>query len=170
MENWWPKMIRTVWLAAACLVVLGAIAAGKVAKAPAAQTTEEKPVDRATVGADLVQEPLIKADRLEVTYVRQEKPSQPTLRPSDPIVPEVPKLISPAETKIVSRHWHDPNAINLSTAKSKRTAKKGKSTAHSIDSQAEDRSKPSEQTKRCDRTAAFSGLLRSLNLAPACDS
>jgi hypothetical protein len=163
-------MIRTVWLAAACLVVLGAMAAGKVAKTSADQTTEENPVGGATAGADLAQEPLIKADRLEVTYVRQEKPSQSTLRPSDPIVREVPRLISPAETKIVSRHWHDPNATNSSTAKSKRTAKKGKSAADSLDSQAADRSKPSEQTKRCDRTAAFSGLLRSLNLAPACDS
>jgi hypothetical protein len=161
-------MIRTVWLAAACLVVLGAMAAGKVVNTPAAQTTDEKPLDGATAGADLAREPLIKADRLEVTYVRQETPSQPTLQPIDPIVPEVQKMISPAET-IVSRHWHDPNATNSSAAKSKRTAKKGKP-ADSIDSQATDRSKPSEQTKRCDRTAAFSGLLRSLNLAPACDS
>jgi hypothetical protein len=163
-------MIRTVWLAAVCLVVLGAMAAGKVATTPAAQTTKEKPLDGATVGADLAREPLIKADRLEVTYVRQETPSQPALQPIDPIVPEAPKMMSPAETNIVSRHWHDPNDTNSSAAKSKRTAKKGKSAADSRDSQAADRSKPSEQTKRCDRTATFSGLLRSLNLAPACDS
>src|ERR1700676_1365813 len=118
-------MIRTVWLAAACLVVLGAMAAGKVANTPAAETTDEKPLDGATVGADLAREPLIKADRLEVTYVRQETPSQSPLRPIDPIVPEVPKkMISPAGTNIVSRHWHDPNAI--SAAKSKRTTRKGK--------------------------------------------
>src|ERR1700676_4954684 len=104
-------MIRTVWLAAACLVVLGAMAAGKVANTPAAQTTNEKP-DGATVGADLAREPLIKADRLEVTYVRQETPSQSTLRPIDPIVPEVPKVISPAGTNIVSRHCHDPNTTS----------------------------------------------------------
>jgi len=124
-------MIRTVWLAAACLVVLGAMAAGKVAKTPADQTTEENPVGGATAGADLAQEPLIKADRLEVTYARHETPSQSTLRPIDPIVPEVQKLILPAERNIVSRHWHDPNATSLSTAKSKRTAKKGKSTTDS---------------------------------------
>jgi hypothetical protein len=156
-------MIRTVWLAAACLVVLGAMGAGKVANTPAAQTTDEKPLNGATVGADFAREPLIKADRLEVTFVRQETPSQPTLQPIDPIVP-------PAEMNIVSRHWHDPNAKNSSAAKSKRIAKNGKSAADSRDSQAADRSKPSEQTKRCDRTAVFSGLLRSLNLAPACDS
>ena len=163
-------MIKTVWLAAACLVVLGAMAAGKVANTPAAQTTDEQPLDGATVGADLAREPLVKADRLEVTYLRQETPSQSTLQPIDPVIPEVPKTISPAETNIVSRHWHDPNATNASATKSKRTAKKSKSAVDSRDSQAADRSKPSEQTKRCDRSAAFSGLLRSLNLAPACDS
>jgi len=160
-------MIRTVWLAAACLVVLGAMAAGKVTTTPAAQTTKEKPLDGATVGADLAREPLIKADRLEVTYVPQDTPIQSTLRT---IVPEVPKMISPAETNIVSRHWHDPNDTNSSTAKPKRTAKKGRSAADSRDSQAADRARSSEQTKRCDRTATFSGLLRSLSLAPACDS
>jgi hypothetical protein len=164
-------MIRTVWVATACLlVVLGAMAAGKVVKVPTAQTTDEKRVAGATVDADLALEPLIKADRLEVTYVRQEKPSQPTLQPIDPIVPEIQKLISPAETNIVSRHWHNPNATNSSATKSKRTAKKSKSDADSRDSQAADRSRPSEQTRRCDRSAAFGGLLRSLNLAPACDS
>jgi hypothetical protein len=161
-------MIRTVWLAAACLVVLGAMAAGKVANTPAVQTTDERPRDGATVGADLVQEPLIKADRLEVTYVRQETPSQPALLPSEPVVPAVPKVISPAETNIVSRHWHDPHAT--ASPKSRLTARKGKSATDSKDSQAADRSKPGEQTKRCDRTATFSGLLRTLNLAPACDS
>jgi hypothetical protein len=163
-------MIRTVWVAAGCLVVLGAMAAGKVAKAPAAQITEEKSVAGATVGTDLAQEPLIKADRLVVTYVREEKPSQSTLQPIDQVIPEVQKIISPAETNIVSRHWHDPNAVKSSISKSKRTAKNSKSSADSRDGQAADRSKPSEQTKRCDRSAAFSGLLRSLNLAPACDS
>ena len=72
------------------------MAAGKVANTPAAQTTNEKPLEGATVGADLAREPLIKADRLEVTYVRQETPSLSPLRPIDPA--ESPKMISPAET------------------------------------------------------------------------
>jgi hypothetical protein len=82
-------MIRTVWLAAVCLVVLGAMAVGKVAKTPAAPTTDETPVDGAAVGADLVHEPLTKADRLQITYVRQETPSQSTVPPIDPIVLDV---------------------------------------------------------------------------------
>jgi hypothetical protein len=163
-------MNRTVWLAAACLVLLGAMAAAKVAKVPAAETPGAKPIARATVDADLTREPLIKADRLEVTYARQEEPSQSALQSIDPIAPEVKKTISPAETNIVSRHWHDPNAISSSVPNSKRTAKKRKPAADSRDSHALDGSKPSEQTRRCDHTAAFSGLLRSLNLAAACDS
>ena len=118
-------MIRTVWLAAACLVVLGAMAAGKVAKAPAAQTTDEKPVAGTTVDADLAREPLIKADRLEVIYARQEKQSQSTLQPIDPIVPDVQKMISPAETSIVSRHWHDPNAHKFNSRKVQANCQEG---------------------------------------------
>jgi hypothetical protein len=164
-------MIRTVWLAAVCLVVLSAMAVGKAAKTPA-PTTDETSMDGAIVGADLVHEPLIKADRLQITYVRQESSSQSTVPPIDPIVTEVQKVISPAETNIVSRHWHDPNATNSPAAKSKQavTAKKGKSAADPRGSHAADRSKPSAQIKRCDQTASFSSLLRSLNLAPACDS
>jgi hypothetical protein len=105
-----------------------------------------------------------------VTYARQEKPSQSTLQPIDPVAPDIQKPILPDDTNIVSRHWHDPNAMNSSAAKSKRTAKKGKTVADSSDSQAADPSKPGEQAKRCDRSATFSGLLRSLNLAPPCDS
>jgi ribosomal protein S14 len=163
-------MIRTVWLAAACLAVLGAMVAGKVAEAPAAQTTNEEPLAVTTVDADLVQEPLTKADRLEVTYLRQEKPSSSTVEPIDPIMPEVRETTSPAETQIVSRHWHDPNATSSSAKNSKRTANKGKSSADSKDNQTTDRSKPNEQTRRCDRTTVLSGVLRSLKLAPACDS
>jgi hypothetical protein len=164
-------MIRTVWLAAVCLVVLGAMAVGKVAKTPS-PTNDETLVDAATVGTDLIQEPLIKADRLQMTYVRQETPSQSTVSPMDQILPDVQKVISPTDMNIVSRHWHDPNATNLLAAKSKQSvaAKKTKSAADSRGTQDADRSKPNAQTKRCDQTAAFSGLLRSLNLAPACDS
>jgi hypothetical protein len=169
-------MIRTVWLAGVCLVVLGAMAVGKVTKIPA-PTNDETLVDGATVGADLIQEPLSKADRLQITYVRQETPSQSAVPPTDPSPPdvsppEVQKVTSPAQMNIVSRHWHEPHVANLLAAKSKQsvTAKKTRSAADSRGTQAADRSKPSGQTKRCDRTAAFSGLLRSLNLAPACDS
>jgi hypothetical protein len=164
-------MIRTVWLVAVCLVVFGAVVVGKVAKTPVPKN-DETAVDGATVGADLIQEPLTKADRLEITYVREEGSTQSALQPIEPIVPEAQKAISPPETHIVSRHWHDPNALNSSAPKSGQaiTVRKGKAAADSRGSQVTDRSKPSEQVKRCEQTTAFSGLLRSLNLAPACNS
>jgi hypothetical protein len=163
-------MIKTVRLSAVCLVMLGVLAVGKVAKTPAAQATDENTVVETTVDAGFAREPLAKADRLEITYVRQEKQSQSMLQPIDPNAPGVQETISPAEMNIVSRHWHDPNAMNSSAANSKRAAKKGKPAGDSRDGQAADRSEPGEQTKRCDRGDALAGLLKSLNLAPACES
>jgi hypothetical protein len=164
-------MIRTVSLVAACLVVLGAVAVGKVAKTPVPKN-DETAVDGATVDADLIQEPLTKADRLEITYVSEEGPTHSALPPIDPIIPEAQQAISPPETHIVSRHWHAANTLNSSAPKSRQTitVRKAKATADSRGGQVTDRSKPSEQVKRCDQTTVFTGLLRSLNLAPACDS
>jgi hypothetical protein len=166
-------MIRTVWLAAACLAVLGVVAAGKTLTVPAPLPRPEMPVDRTTVGAGLAQEAMIKADRLKITYVREEEgPTQSALQPIDPIIQEAQRAISPPETHIVSRHWHDSNALNSSAPKSRQpiTVRKGKAAADSGGGRVTDRSKPGEQVKRCDQTTAFRGLLRSLNLAPACDS
>jgi hypothetical protein len=165
-------MIRTVWLGAACLAVLGVMAVGKSLTAPATLRPSEMLVDRTTVGAGLAQEAMIKADRLEITYVRKEEPTESALQPIDQIIPEAQKAISPPETHIISRHWHDSNALNSSAPKSRQTitVRRAKAAADSRGSQVTDRSKPSEQVKRCDQTTAFTGLLRSLNLAPACNS
>jgi hypothetical protein len=165
-------MIRTVWLAAACLAVLGVVAAGKTLTAPATLQRPEMPVDRTTVGAGLTQEAMIKADRLQITYVRKEGPIESALPPIDPIIPEAQQAISPPETHVVSRHWHDANALNSSAPKSRQTitVRRGKAAVDSRGSRVTDRSKPGEPVKRCDQTTAFRGLLRSLNLAPACDS
>jgi hypothetical protein len=165
-------MIRTVWLAATCLAVLGVVAVGKTLTAPATLPPTEMLVDGTTVGAGLAQEAMIKADRLEITYVHEEGPTQSALQPVDPIIPEAQKAISPPEMHIVSRHWHDPNALNPSAPKSRQTitVRKGKAATDFRGGRVTDRSKLGEQVKRCDQTTAFRGLLRSLNLAPACDS
>jgi hypothetical protein len=167
-------MIRTIWLAVACLAVLGAVAVGKVVKTTTTLTTKQKPADGATVGADLIQAPLIKADRLQITYVRQEAPAESALQPIEQSLSEVQNSVLPEETNIVGRHWHDLNVTNSATANSKKfrrtvTAKKGKSAADPRDSNAAERSKPSAQTKACNRTGV-GDFLRSLNLSPACDS
>jgi hypothetical protein len=71
-----------------------------------------------TVGTDLAQETLTKADRLEITYVPQETPARSALQPTEPSLSPVPSIVPPAATKIISRHWHDTNATATSPAKS----------------------------------------------------
>ena len=161
------RMIRTVWLAIICLAVLSALAVGKALKTPADAIVAERPTDQMTVGTGLAQDTLSKADRLEITYVRQEILPQSAMQPTKPFIPAVSSTMLPIETKISSRHWHDPNATTSSAAKSKQPKK---TVAAKKANQAADRSKLVEPVKPCDRTGAFGDLLRSLNLSPACDS
>jgi len=166
------KMIRTVWLATICLVVLSALPIGK-ALTPADPKAAERLADEATVGSDLAQDALSKADRLEITYVRQDVPARSALQPTEPIVPAVSSVPRPVETKIVSRHWHDPNAISSPPAKAKQAKQAGTNKSKTVDrkgGQAADRSKPTEPMKPCSRPGAFGNILRSLKLSPACDS
>jgi hypothetical protein len=167
-------MVRTIWLAAACLAVLGAMAVGNVLKAPATPTIHETPAGGATVDAGKTQEPLAKADRLQITNVHQEGQAEAASRLIESVAADVPNSISPEETIIVNRHWHDPNDTNYATAKSKQfrgaaTARKGKSAADPRGGQAADHTKPPAQTKPCNRTGV-GDFLRSLNLSPPCDS
>jgi hypothetical protein len=117
---------------------------------------------------------MIKADRLEVTYVRLETPPQPAPPLTEPSLPQIRSVTSPVETSIVSRHWHDPSDKKSSTSGSTPSKqliaiKKGRP-ADPGGSQAADRSKHTESTKPCSRTSAFGDVLRSLNLSPACTS
>src|SRR3981081_1154243 len=144
-------MIRTVWLTIACLALLGALAVGKALTTPVAPTTSEGQVDETTLGTGLAQDTLTKADRLEITSVRQETPAQSAFPPTHPLIPPVPKIVPPVETKIISRHWRDRNATTSSAAKSKRhkqaVATKKRKSVDPKDHQAADRSKPAEQEK-----------------------
>jgi hypothetical protein len=164
-------MIRTVWLTAAALAVLGAVAGGKAFTIPVAPPISDTLVNESTIGADVGHEAMIKADRLEVTYVRQETPTQPAPLLTEPSIPEIRSATSPVETRIVSRHWHDPSDKKSSTPGSKPliATKRGRPTDPN-GGQAADRSKHTESTKPCSRTSAFGDVLRSLSLSPACDS
>ena len=168
------KVIRTIWLATICLAVVSALAVGKAMMMPAKSLIAEQPVNQTTIGSSLTQDTLSKADRLEITYVRQDVPARSALQPTEPIVPAVSSVPRPVETKIVSRHWHDPNAISSPPDKAKQPKQTGTNKKSKIvdrkGSQAADRSKPTEPMKPCSRPGAFGDLLRSLNLSPACDS
>jgi hypothetical protein len=166
-------MIRTVWLATICLAVLSALAVAKALKTPADAIVAERPTDQMPVGTGLAQDTLSKADRLEITYVRQEILPQSTVQPTEPFVPAVSSTTLPIETKIISRHWHDPNATTSPPAKPKQAKQTGTNKSKIVDrkgGQAADRSKPTEPMKPCSRPGAFGDLLRSLNLSTACDS
>ena len=164
-------MIRTVWLAIVCLALLSALAVGQVLRTPAGTTAAEMSADGATVGIADAEHALSKADRLEINYVRQETPPQAVLQPIEPTAPVVIPPSPPVETKIISRHWRDPNAFSSSLKASQRTESKKKS--KNVDrkhNQAADRSKPSEPAKPCSRPGPFGDLLRAVNLSPACSS
>jgi hypothetical protein len=166
-------MIRTVWLATICLAVLSTLAVGKALMTRADYPVAERSAEQTTVGTGLVQDTLSKADRLEITYVRQEVPAPSALQPAELIVPAVSSVTPPFANKIISRHWRDPNAFSASATKTqtKQTAPDKKSkTVDRKGNQAADRSKPADPVKPCSRPGAFGGLLRSLNLSPACDS
>src|ERR1700738_3652437 len=164
-------MMRTVWLATTCLAVLRALAVGKVLTTPVAPASAHTAVDEATVGTDFNQDTLAKGDRLEITYVHQETSAQAAAsQTTEVFVLPAPSRVPLSKTKIISRHWHYPNATPLSAVRSKQ-AREAVATkkVKSVD-QAADRSKSIEPVRPCNRTGAFGDLLRSLNLSPACDS
>jgi hypothetical protein len=165
-------MIRTVWLAMICLAVVSALAAGKALRTSADPTVAELSADAATVGIAHAQDALGKADRLDITYVRPQIPPQPTVQSTEPIVPAVNPPMLPTETKIISRHWRDPNAFPSSFKNSKQTKQTDTNNSKNVDrkrNQAADGTKSAEPAKPC-RPGPFGDLLRSVNLSPACGS
>src|SRR6202048_4147803 len=111
-------MMRTVWLATTCLAVLSALAVGKVLPTPVAPASAHTAGGETTVGTDFNQDAPAKGDRLEITYVHQETSTQATAsQPAEALVPPGPAIVPPGATKIISRHWHDPNATPLSAAR-----------------------------------------------------
>ena len=167
-------MIGTVRLAIICAVLVSALAVAKALKTPADPTSAELPADATTVGIGHAQDTLSKADRLEINYVRQEIPSQPVLQSIEPAAPVVTPPRPPMETKIISRHWRDPNALS-SSPKNSKPAKQSDSnkTSKNVDrkrNQALDRSKLAEPVKPCNRLGPIGDLLKSINLSPACAS
>jgi hypothetical protein len=108
-------MIRTIWLATICLAVLSTLAVGKAVMTRTPSSATEQPTDLTTISTGLTQDTLGKADRLEINYVRQEVPAASALQPTEPVVPTVALAPPPVENKIISRHWHDPNAFSSAT-------------------------------------------------------
>jgi hypothetical protein len=96
-------MIRSVWLAFAFLVFIGALAVFRAGVATAPKLEAAIPAD--VVEAELAQDVLPKADRLD--DVSDPKPVQAVA-----IVPPPAAAAQPQEKtiKIISRHWRDSYA------------------------------------------------------------
>jgi hypothetical protein len=121
-------MIRAIWVATVFLAVLSALAVDKVVMTRAPSSVTERPMGQMTVGTDLAEGTLRKADRLEIASVRQEVPAVSAIRPIEPLVPAVSPTPPPIANKIISRHWHDPNAFSTATKpkQTKQTARKNR--------------------------------------------
>jgi hypothetical protein len=98
-----------VWLTGFCLIGLGVMVTIKLGRPTSPPSTGASP-EQTTIGKDL-HDTLTKADKLEIPYLRDRVAIEPVMlvtKARDEILPQPPS--STASPKIVSRHWHDPNA------------------------------------------------------------
>jgi len=122
--------------------------------------------DQTTIAAGSSQDTLTKADKLEIAYVRAPVVEEPVLLATQVPNETPPQPRSLTIPKIVSRHWHDPNAKKSAAASPERRIKiqepkNGKNV---------DRAKATVDLRPCRRPEGFAGLLRALNLSPGCDT
>jgi hypothetical protein len=105
---WGSRLIRTVWIAAFGLAVLGGLFATRVtASMP---STDETVLDPATIGTNLVQDTLTKADKLDLTYLNPLAETIPVL-PTKPI--EVLQTKPRANANGSSQRLSNPNANRI---------------------------------------------------------
>jgi hypothetical protein len=98
--------MRPVWLALSFLIVICALAALKVSIATPAK--EQAAFDETAVSTNANQDhPLLKADKLEVSYV-DDAPDKKVVRLIPILLPQATQP-EPREktTEIISRHWHE---------------------------------------------------------------
>ena len=163
------SMNRIAWLVLFCSLALGAVTAFKAIIGPASSTA----VDQEAAGVTEPYEALAKADKLQVTAIQPHEAqttASAVLGPQSPVsghlaLPASPPVAQPAPfPNIVSRHWHDPYAIDTTL---KPTAKYGvtRKTNNNADS---DRQKVTT-VKPC-RSDAVGAVLRSLKLSTDCET
>jgi hypothetical protein len=102
-------MKRTIWLAFGFLIVVGALAALKIGVAMPSQQAAS--FSDNVIGADMSQDVLAKADRLDVSYI-EDVPDKKAVQTTKIIPPKTATdetERNPQEniTKLVSRHWHE---------------------------------------------------------------
>jgi hypothetical protein len=168
---WGPAVIRIVWPTILFIVAIGAMVAIKAGspEPPANEgaspdQNEGVSPDQRAISTGFSQDTLTRADKLEVAYVGGPAAIALVENPSG----ETPaQAVSPTPAlKIVSRHWHDPNAKRPAVVAPDRRVnrpdpKKNKNT---------DRAKTTVELKPCRRPEGFGALLRALNLSPECET
>jgi len=145
-------VIRTVALGVVCLAGLCAIAAAAM-KPPLPHPAEV--VFPIVAGSKADRLPLVPrlstptySEKVEVAYV------PPVEAPSEPAAPQ--KAASPAPTRIVSRHWHDPHdRKSIEVAKQRASKSRPKSSTDRAPKRVAD-------AKEC-RSDGLDPLLRKLN-------
>jgi hypothetical protein len=127
-------MVRTFWIGAASLATICSLATAKfVAGAPSvvsASMQDAPDYSRAPIGLASQQDTLSKADKLPVGSDNEQPERSSEALPLQPIqqraiasparnmtVAPVKRSPEPAP-RIISRHWHDPNAIVMNRSKS----------------------------------------------------
>lgn len=106
-------MVRTMLFAFASLVGVGTMVVMEVGTPPRAAIRASEPLAPSTIGIGGSHDTLTKADRLEVTYLRNDVPIQPIL-PAQLVSPveSIPVGSQPAPN-LINQHGHDPNSRKL---------------------------------------------------------
>jgi hypothetical protein len=151
-------VIRTIWIAALCLAGLGGLFATRVT----ASISEGAAGDPATVGTSFAQDTLMKADRLDLTYLHypaENVPAPPTEPIAAVMVPAKPATCAKIENPHPLGRGAQRNAVMLPKPRPKiRPAKHAKDVARA-----------SVDLKTCHQQNGFGGMLISLSGAPRCE-
>jgi hypothetical protein len=156
-------MLRAILI----VVGVGILVAMELGTPPrTARAVNEPLVAQSTVGIGDSRDTLTKADRLEISYVRNEEPAQPiSFVERMPPANSTP-IISREAPKIINRRWHDPNAKKVAVAPPKPRPKNPDSKRVTNT----DRSKAVVDVNKPCRPNAFDSFLKALNLSPDCET
>jgi hypothetical protein len=152
-------MLRIMLIGLLIPLGVGVLAAMELRTPPRTLVPVVQPLDETTDGISDSHGALPKTDRLEVTYAKSEKPTEPSLVDERISPSKAIPFGSPQAPSTINLHRHDPKTkrattaalpeLKLKTTDIKRTA-------------IPDRSKAASDTEPC-RLSAFGGLRRALN-------
>jgi hypothetical protein len=162
-------MLRMVLVGLLIPLGVGVLAAMELGTPPRAAATVVQPLAETTVGISDSHRALAKADRLEISYAKNDTPTQPgpvgeRISPS-----EATSIGSPETPRIINHHRHDPKTRKVTTAALPKSALPKSALPRSKPKTTDikrtflpDRSKAASDSVPC-RLSAFGGLRKALN-------